>query len=505
MRRRDFLRRGTTTGAAFFSLPGLASLPLVGAEDADVSKGFVQFRPEIEPLVRTIEETSRDKLLEVMASKIRAGLSYREVVAALFLAGIRNVEPRPHVGFQFHTVLVVNSAHVASMSSPAGERWLPIFWALDHFKGAQARDQKERGWTMPKVKEFLVPSSHEAAKKFAESMDAWDEYGADASAAALARSSGANAIFEQLWRYGMRDFRSIGHKAIYVANAWRTLQLIGWRHLEPVARSLAYALLNHEGEDNPAKSDHAADRPWRRNLKLAETLRADWASGEPDDGATRELLVVLREGSDDDASKKVVEILGKGVSPQSIWDALFAAAGEQVLRQPGIVPLHSSTTMNALHFAYSTTSNDNTRRMVLLQAAAFLTLFRGAATRRGKVSEAKVDQFEAAALASKEAGERVGEVFVERSKNRNLAIAKALTVLESGESPKALIDEARRLVFLKGRDAHDYKFSSAVLEDYFHVSPAWRNRYLAASVSLLRGAGERDNGVVARTRAALES
>ena len=37
-----------------------------------------------------------------------------------------------------------------------------------------------------------------------------------------------------------------------------------------------------------------------------------------------------------------------------------------------------------------------------------------------------------------------------------------------------LMNMARRLVFLKGTDAHDYKFSSAVLEDYAHVSPAWR-------------------------------
>ncbi|HZZ27241.1 MAG TPA: hypothetical protein VFE46_04470 [Pirellulales bacterium] len=34
------------------------------------------------------------------------------------------------------------------------------------------------------------------------------------------------------------------------------------------------------------------------------------------------------------------------------------------------------------------------------------------------------------------------------------------------------IDAARLLVFLKGNNAHDYKFSSAVLEDYYHVSPS---------------------------------
>ena len=60
--------------------------------------------------------------------RIRAGVSYQEVVAALMLAGVRNVQPRPSVGFKFHAVLVVNSAHVASLNARDTDRWLPIFW-----------------------------------------------------------------------------------------------------------------------------------------------------------------------------------------------------------------------------------------------------------------------------------------------------------------------------------------------------------------------------------------
>ena len=39
---------------------------------------------------------------------------------------------------------------------------------------------------------------------------------------------------------------------------------------------------------------------------------------------------------------------------------------------------------------------------------------------------------------------------------------------------------ARRVLLLKGDDPHDYKFSAAVFEDYPAVSPAWRERCLAA-------------------------
>ena len=71
--------------------------------------------------------------------------------------------------------------------------------------------------------------------------------------------------------------------------------------------------------------------------------------------------------------------------------------------------------------------------------------------------------------------------------------------------PKLVFDAARRLIFLKGRASHDYKFSSAVLEDCQHLASPWRDRFLAASVFNLRGSGDSDNELVKRSRAALGS
>ena len=216
--------------------------PLSAAE-TKLPAGSVQFRPEIEPLVRVLEETPHDHLLEEIATRIRRGLSYREVLSALLLAGIRNVQPRP-VGFKFHAVLVVNSAHLASIQSPEEHRWLPIFWAIDYFKQSQAEDQQQGGWIMPAADEAKVPENSKARAAFVSAMDAWDEAPADAAAARLSRPATVwGDAFELLFRYGCRDFRDIGHKAIYVSNSWRALNAIGIDHAEPVLRSLAYALL----------------------------------------------------------------------------------------------------------------------------------------------------------------------------------------------------------------------------------------------------------------------
>lgn len=501
--RRDALAAGAAT-AAFAGLGDLSflgKLAPVSAAEANVDPTVVRLDPSIEPTVRLIEQTPRERLLEEVAARIRKGLGYRDLLAALLLAGVRNVEPRPTVGFQFHAVLVVNSAHLASISSPPEHRWLPLFWSLDYFKSAAERDRRQGEWTMAPVDEAAIPPSHRAPEMFREAMDGWDEKAADAAVAGLARTAGVHEIYEPLFRYGARDFRSIGHKAIFVASSWRTLQCIGRHHAEPVLRSLAYALLMHEGS-NPAQRDAEADRPYRRNLELVERIGPGWRSGKPDDGATETLLATLRSGSNDEACDHVVELLGKGVSPRSIWDALFVGAGELLMQQPAIVPLHAVTTTNALWFAFQTAADDRTRQLLLLQNAAFLPMFREAAGGRGRVKEITIDELRRQA-ADAEADQPMESIFAELDRNPSAAAAQTLAWLKRDGDPRRLIDAARVLIFLKGSNAHDYKFSSAVLEDYYHVSPQWRHLYLASNMLKLRGSQTPDNPLVARTRAAL--
>ena len=502
--RRSFLG-ASAAGSALVGLGDLGFLSRLGpvsAAEAAFDPKVVRLEPEIEPLVRLLEETPRNALLEEVASRIKKGLPYRDVVAALLLAGVKNVQPRPSVGHKFHAVLVVNSAHLASLASPDSDRWLPIFWALDYFKDSQARDVKEGNWTMAPVDEKAVPPARKAKAAFAAAMDNWDEAAADAAIAGLAHSSGANEIYEILFRYGARDFRSIGHKAIYVANSLRTLQCIGWQHAEPVLRSLAYALLNHSGEDNPAKHDYTADRSWRQNQDRAAKIKEDWSGGTLSSTATAELLGTLRHGTDQEACDHLVELLNHAAGPQSIWDALFDAAGELLLRQPGLVSLHAVTTTNALHFAFQASGDDHTRRLLTLQTAAFLPLFRSAMEGRGKLREAPIDQLEPLAVTTS-GPSAIEEIFAGAGRDKMTAARRALAYLQAGHDPALLIDAARRLVFLKGDDPHDYKFSSAVLEDYYHTSPKYRDRFLASSLLLIPGSTDKDNNLVKRTRSAL--
>ncbi len=496
--RRAFLNRSVQAGA----LAGLGNfafldrLPVLSA--ADVSAPMIPLGSDMGPLVRLVEDSPRPKLLETIAHKIQAGTSYQQLLSALMLAGVRSIRPRP-VGFEFHCVLVVNSAHLATLASSDRDRWLPLFWALDNFKHSQEiKKRNNDDWKMPALADSRLPSATAARQRFIDAMDKWDVEAADLAAAALARTCSAGEVYELFWRYGARDFRDIGHKAIYTANSWRTLQTIGWRHAEPIVRSLAYALLERSG-------DKEVERPWMENLKRVKNIPDSWQQNKRNPEAGKEVLNSLRSASADEACDAVVKMLGSGVHPESVWDGLFLLAGELLSRQPGIVGLHCVTSINALHFAYQTTASDDTRRMVLLQGAAFLPLFRKLMGRLGKLNNEKLDALEPIE-AKGEPREQIESIFAAIPKDRTEAARKTLALATKDPAQaEVLMAAARRLVFAKGSDSHDYKFSSAALEDYYSVTPRWRPYYLASSMFHLRGAGDRDSDLIKRVRELVKS
>jgi hypothetical protein len=140
---------------------------------------------------------------------------------------------------------------------------------------------------------------------------------------------------------------------------------------------------------------------------------------------------------------------------------------------------------NAVRHLYDSTSDDETRRRILLQTAAFAPLFRGAKP----VDGVKLDQLEAVE----------GEPFADVPNDRMSASRKAMRV-----APDALVDAARGHLLLKGRDVHDFKFVEAALEDQGKMSPKWRRYFLASSMYWAKGAGSPDNGLVNRIRAAFK-
>jgi hypothetical protein len=493
--RRRFLQSASILGlgAGLEPLSALARLTPGGADEARITPEMVRFRPEIEPVVRWIEETPRERAFEKAVEELKGGLSYRSLLGGLFLAGIRNIKPRP-VGFKFHAVMVINSAHLLGQTAAVEERLLPLFWALDNFKSSQAADVREGDWVLGPVEEPRVPAPHRAKAEYVRAMEAWDAEAADATIAGLCRGSGAAETMEPIWRMAVRDQRNIGHKPIFAAQSWRTLQAIGWEHAEPVLRSLTFGLLDLQG-DRPSTVG-----PYQANLEAARKIREDWPAGRPDDAATTALLETIRQASPEAASAEAAKMLDRGIAPGSLWDAVLLHAGELMMRSPGIISLHATTAANSLHYIFHASGDDLTRKLALLQAVGWQPLY------RDRLKDARplaINRLDAAELSSR-GDEAVGEIFAAVNEDRGLAAAKAAGYLARGGAADRLFDSARRMIFHKGTDSHDYKYGAAIWEECLAASdPKWHAPLAASAMYHLPGLKTADSPLMIRAREAI--
>jgi hypothetical protein len=281
----------------------ILAAPLLQRADAQVTPATIRLASELEPLARLFENTDRDKCPAMLSEQLARGVSYRQLMAALFLAGIRNVNPRPP-GFALHCVFVMHAAHQLSLEGPSGMRHLPIYFALDQFKASQARDS---AYTMTELTGRL-PWPERAMAELQRGFDGWEFDRAERAAAVLARSTGAHEVFELLWKYGVRDYRNIGHKAIYVANAYRTLVTIGWQYAEPVLRSMALALTDF-GPETKMNGFAMEDQTWNSNLRRPPDA---WNGGPSVESDVRGILSALRSAAPIEASADVAARLSKG-------------------------------------------------------------------------------------------------------------------------------------------------------------------------------------------------
>lgn len=460
-------------------------------------------------LVKLLEDSNRQQLPAALVSQIRAGLTEQELLAALSLAAARNVQPYPVVGFKYHALMVLRSIQSTTAHLPQGERWLPMIWAADSFKSAQAEERAASGWHMPAAKAAAAKASPEEARRaLATALDRWDLEAADSAITAYVRAADPAGILPLLFQYGARDLRDVGHKAITVACVHDLVQRLGpGEASEAVLRSTVAALLNSEGEPNPATHDLEADRPWRRNRERLAQIPAAWSQGHDDPGARAELRDSLYHTTAEAAGELPVQLLRKQISPQAIWEVMFDTAAEILTHEPGIIPVHAQTTANALHYAYRVSEDGQTQQLALLQCASYIAMFR---TMTGtKKTDANLPQIEPLAL-EHSGSDPLEEIFAELAAGKRIqAMRKAFAYLSGGGDSERLIALARHHVVRGAREAHDYKLAEAVFENYTQGAPAaqplWGARFLAAGMMYFTAPARQPTPLMAEVLKRLEA
>jgi hypothetical protein len=482
MNRRTFIH--SAGAAAGLSLGGRLGMAGTGAT--------------VPPLLQMLEDSPRERLPGELVRMIRTGLPHEDLTTALFLATTRNVQPYPDVGFKYHSVMMLRSIYLTEQHAPPAEKWLPAIWAADYFKDTQAQERASSGWHMSQRAPSSDANPERARRSLAAALDKWDHEAADAAIIDYAQSASLDDIFQLLFPYGARDLREIGHKAITVCNAHGLLTLLGGTPLAPVLRSTVAALVNSEGQPDPATHDLTPDRPWRRNRERLHQIPPSWKQGHDDPGARTELRAALYRSSAQEAGGVVVTLLQRGISPDAIWQVMFDTAAELLMHEPGIVSLHAQTTANALHYAYRVCGNEQTQQLTLLQCAAFVAMFREMT--RTKETDLNLQKLEPLPLERKPE-EALEEIFSELSaRNRLQAARKSLSYLRNGGDADKLIATARHHLVYGAQEAHDYKFTEAVFDNLAQFSdPDWRARFLSAGMAYFKAPRKQPVPVVSET------
>ena len=192
-----------------------------------------------------------------------------------------------------------------------------------------------------------------------------------------------------------------------------------------------------------------------------------------------------------------VDLLGHGVSAETVWEAVTMFAAELVLRRNNIVAVHANTTADAMRYCYAASGGDAARRLLLLQAVAFMPRFREFTAPSTKTRNRRIDAIEPLAA------ENLDGIFETLGRSRYGAVRQALGWLDAGGNPLALADRLRWYATLKNTGTHDIKFAEAMLENYRRLRFPWRDELLASSLMYANASSTPDDKTVLRARALL--
>lgn len=501
--RRQFLRTTSVGGAAMSGLlPGF-----VARADKAPKANTIRYDADLEPIVRLIEDTPREKCMEAVAEQVRGGLSYDRLLSAVFFAALRKVKPH-------HSVYKIYSTHRISQSLPEKLKLLPLFWAIDGFKWHQL----QTGTTKWENLKGTLPPADKAAGILKTALQNSDRENAERAAVVLARNNEARKVYDLLWHYGCA---SGGHRPIRLANCWRAMEAIGWQHAEPVLR---FAVLGVVGRGNSTYEPNM-----ERAERTLKQLPKGWEKGKTDRSATLEAYAVMRQGKTEDAidlALKQLPITGA----QPLWDAMHLITAEvfttwHIPRQLSWQSLHSVTSLSAHRFAFNTCQTPASRLLILLQACVWAA---GSARARWG-EEDRVRQplkLSGAKKLPASASDGIEEVFdmlpgkvwdydpvarkgpgfvFDEFGDRWEAAKRLYAVVE--KHPQAVpqfMQSARIWMATKATlETHEYKLPAALFEDVHQISPEWRPHVLAASAKWLHGSQSKDNPAVAEAQEAL--
>ncbi len=438
----------------------------------------------------------RERTIERAVEWIKSGATRAELLAAAFLAGLREVRPQP-VGGALHCTMAIESAFVIVERARAQDRWSIVLWALDDFKASQASARARGSWNPRKLPNKTVAAS-KAFEELRRGLDAYDPERAFGALEALLLASGPRPVFEVLRPYAARSLTDAGHRILHLAQAERALERIEGHGAELALRSIVFGLT----DDAPGPHTHTYLLAQERQAALP----ANWRGGSNEPAHSLQVLSSLRGKSPVESLEGALDAFGAGFGARAVWDGLRLYASELMLLRKArkrLFPVHMVTELEAFGALAERTSSERDARVLVLQAAAWLAAIRDAVARQDGAFDAPpaIEAFAEVGPASPEDPEPRSQLGAALAARDPLRAGRAL--LAQPALSQMFVDDLCSGLARASQENHMPKYLAAVLIEAERVDPRWRAHILVPGLEYLPGAASEPSDVAQRSEAAL--
>jgi hypothetical protein len=424
-------------------------------------------------LTMELRQASTADAMAAAARAMRAGAGWQEVMGAVFLAGIHELRPGP-LGGLLHAVMVIDSAARLATGLTDSEGRLAALWCLDDFKNSQQRERVEGDWVLPPPRQVAFRDAVSVRRELAAALKDWDQERADLAISSLAPGQDWSGLRDEFLLNGARCFSDFGHKIIYAVQVLRALERLGNGPAQPALRSLATGLVYNRTQADVTE--------WETAQALAPRLPEGWreTSGPTD---SERLLAGLRGRKPAETQRAVVEALGDGWRAKTVWEALRLGASDLFLRRPAAavsrhLPVHPVTELNTLHHAWKSVPGDDARRVLLLQAAGWLSRWEG-------VIRDRYGPLNAPAATDPDPAEERLELPAVMEQADPGTVAR--WSCEDAARQRSVMDWFRRSLFSRANQNHQLKYAAAIDEESSDLGARWGARILSPAVTYLPG------------------
>jgi hypothetical protein len=322
--RRRFLAdvaRGTLAAGVGPALLADLGLGRVRADDAPDALSF----GKLEPFVNLMQETAPDKLLPLLAAKIKDGADLRELTAAAALANARCFGGEDYVGF--HTMMALAPAYHMARELPEEKRPLPLFKVLYR----NSSRIQEQGGRKNEVLHAVKPAESGSAEAVREAVHKKAAADGERALGALARGKPEDALNGLLPT--VQEQLEV-HRIVLPARAWDLLDIVGTEHaLTLLRQSVRYCIK----AENPGSSDHfsAARTVLPKLLDQYKLPGKTPGKREADDAWVEKLSLAIFDGTPEQAAEAAAAALSEGFPPAAVGEALSLATNQLLLRDAG--------------------------------------------------------------------------------------------------------------------------------------------------------------------------